>query len=366
METNKNVRQDAIICLAAGKSQESLLAKAKSLGFVIVAVDKNKDALGFKYADDCICESTYDAQAIIRKLDLFKNKYKWIGILNRSSGPPVNVAAELSEYFNLPGVPVETANLLVNKDRLREVCTKYDLPTPKYLICSITDNKPVEIIQFPVVVKPALSLVGKSGITVVSSKDDLPNAIEYAKEKTINDKILIEEYLPGPDLTLVSFSIDGKVCPICLLDELNVELNGKVTSRGYKVHALSDKKDLELMETATAIAQNLADALNIKRSPFMVSLRMALDGTLGVIEIHLDLGGDLLIEEVFPRALPYDFEELAVKMCVGEGVIPNDGPITPTAIFYERGETLLNERGFQVITADSHQILDKKIMDAGL
>ena len=364
MKTNKTFEQDAIICLAAGKSQESLLIKAKSLGYVIVAVDKNADALGFKYADDCVCESTYDTQAIIKKLDLFGNKYKWIGVLNRSSGPPVIVAAELSEYFNIPGMPVETANSLVNKDQLREICTRYDLPTPKYIICLTTDNVPVEIIKFPVVVKPALSLVGKSGISVVSSKDDLPNAIEYAKEKTINDKILIEEYLPGPDLTLVSFSVDGKICPICLLDELNVEMNGKVTSRGYKVHTASDKKDLELM--ATTIAQNVADALNIKRSPFMVSFRMASNGTLRLIEIHLDLGGDLLIEEVFPRALSYDFEELSVKMCVGEGVCPNDSPIMPTAIFYERGEGLLNERGFQVITADSHQLLDKKIMEAGM
>ena len=364
MKTNKSFKQDAIICLAAGKSQESLLVKAKSLGYVIVAVDRNADAVGFKYADECVCESTYNAQAIIKKLDLFGNKYNWMGVLNRSSGPPVVVAAELSERYNIPGVPVATASLLVNKDQLREICTKYDLPTPKYKICLTTDNEPIEILKFPVVVKPALSLVGKSGITVVSSKDGLPNAIEYAKEKTINKRILIEEYLPGPDLTLVSFCLGGRICPICLLDELNIEINGKVTSRGYRVHTATDKKDLELM--ATTIAQSTATALNIKRSPFMASFRMATDGTLRLIEIHLDLGGDLLIEEVFPRALSYDFEELAVKMCIGEGVCPNDRPIMPTAIFYERGEGLLNERGFQVITADSHQLLDKKIMEVGM
>jgi hypothetical protein len=53
-------------------------------------------------------------------------------------------------------------------------------------------------------------------------------------------------------------------------------------------------------------------------------------------------------------------------MCVGEGACPNDSPIMPTAIFYERGEGLLNERGFQVITADSHQLLEKKIMEVGM
>lgn len=364
MKTNNTFEQDAIICLAAGKSQVSLLAKAKSLGYVIVAVDKNAEAQGFKYADDHVCESTHDAQAIIAKLDLFGNKYKWIGVLTRSSGPPVITAAELSDHFNIPGVPVETANALVNKDQLRVISAKYHLPTPKFKIFLATERPSVQLIDFPVVVKPALSMVGKSGVTVVSSKNRLTSAIESAKEKTINGKIIIEEYLPGPDLTLVSFSIDGKVCPICLLDELNVEIDGKVISRGYKVHTASDTKNLELM--ATAIAQKLADFLNINRSPFIASFRIASDGALRLIEIHLDLGGDLLIEEVFPRALSYDFEELAVKMCVGEAVCPNDSVIRPTAILYERGEKLISERGFQVITADSHQMLDKKIIEVGM
>jgi len=364
METNKIAQKDAIICLAAGKSQKSLLSKAKSLGYVIVAVDKNPHALGFKYADIAIYESTYDAKKIIQKLEIFNDKYRWIGVLNRSSGPPVSVVAELSEYFNIPGVPVRAAKSLVNKDQFREICTKYNLPTPKYKIFSSKDDVAAESIEFPVVVKPALSLIGKSGISVVSSKKDFPSAVEYAKSKTINDKILIEEYLPGPDLTLVSFFLHGKICPICLLDELNIELDGKVTSRGYKIHAIPDKNELEL--NAASISQNIANLLDIKRSPFMASFRTASDGTLRLIEIHLDLGGDLLIEEVFPRALPYDFEELAVKMCVGEGKCPNENSIIPTAIFYERGEALLNERGFQVITAESHQMLDKKIFEAGV
>ncbi len=364
-KTNNIIKQDAIICLAAGKSQMSLLAKAKSLGYFVVAIDKNPTALGLKYVDVAICKSTYDAKEIIKELDLLKNKYRWIGVLNRSSGPPVSVAAELSEYFNIPGVPVESANTLVNKDQFRKACTKYDLPTPKYQIFSITDTKSITEVNYPVVIKPALSLIGKSGISVVSSKNQLESAIVYAIENTINDKIIIEEYLPGPDLSLVGFIRDKKLCPICLLDELNVELDdGKVASRGYKIHSPSNNIELELM--AHTISQRIADVFEISRSAFLASFRMASDGELRLIEIHLDLGGDLLMEEVFPKALSYDFEELAVKMCVGDAPCPENGPITPTAIFYERGDALLNERGFQVITADSHEMLNKKIMDAGI
>ena len=57
----------SIVCLAAGKSQTPLIRKAKSLGYLIVAVDRDESAIGMKYADTKICQSTYDAEAIIKE-----------------------------------------------------------------------------------------------------------------------------------------------------------------------------------------------------------------------------------------------------------------------------------------------------------
>ena len=187
-----NSRQDAIICLAAGNQQIPILKAAKSLGYLVVAVDKNPTAPGLKYADIHICLSTYNVEAIIKELDLLKKKYKWIGILNRSAGPPVKVTAELCEYFGIPGVPINVAKSLVNKDQLRRVCTKYNFPVPNYKIYAVENVKSINISQFPVVIKPALSLIGKSGITVVSSKKYLDKAVDYAAKYTINNKITVE------------------------------------------------------------------------------------------------------------------------------------------------------------------------------
>ena len=360
-----NSRQDAIICLAAGNSQIPILKVAKSLGYIVAAVDKNPSAPGLKYADIHICLSTYNVKAIIKELDLLKKKYKFIGILNRSAGPPVKVSAELSEYFGIQGVPINVAKSLVNKDQLRRICTKYNFPVPNYKIYSVENANSINISQFPVIIKPGLSLIGKSGITVVSSKKHLDKAIEYAAKNTINNKIILEEYLPGPDLTLVSFVQDGKLSPVCFLDELNNELkDGKIEGRGYKIHSPPDKNELEL--AAHKIAKKMIDSLKINRSPFMVSFRIASDGGLRIIEVHLDLGGDLLIEQLFPNALTYDFKEIAVRMSVGDKVNFDNTSITPTAIFYEKGKGLISERSVQVLTAESHQILNKKIMEAGL
>ena len=162
--------KNAVICLAAGKSQEQIIIKAKNLGYVVVAVDKNPNALSFRYADIKICQSTYDADAIIKELSLLESVYQWVGILNRSSGPPVVTAAKLCKHFNIPGVSIDSAQTLVNKDKMRAACLKYNFPSPKYKIYDIDKCNAVDSNEFPVVVKPALSLVGKSGISVVRSK----------------------------------------------------------------------------------------------------------------------------------------------------------------------------------------------------
>ena len=357
MISNKN----AIICLAAGRLQEQVIIKAKNLGYMVIAIDKDTNAPGFKHADLKICQSTYDADAIIKELEPLKNKFRWIGLLNRSSGPPVITAAKIGKYLDIPGVSIESAQILVNKDKLRIACLEYDVPSPKFKIYDIDKCDEVDINDFPVVVKPALSLVGKSGISVVRSKNEFKSSIKYATENTVNGKIIIEEFLEGPDLSLVSFVEDGKLFSICLLDEINIEKeDGYLTGKGFKTHS-PDRNNWKLQ--AHDIAKKIISTFNIDRSAFMVSFRSDSKNNLRLMEVHLDLGGDLLIEEVYPKALPFDFLELAVCMATGNIKLPNNFKIKPTAIFYDQVDDLVSDRGYTVFSADSHQSLEEKILE---
>jgi hypothetical protein len=357
--TNSN--KDAIICLAAGKSQEQIIIKAKSLGYIVVAIDRDQASPGFKYADIKICQSTYDADAIIRELEFLKNEYRWIGVLNRSSGPPVITAARICEYFEIPGISIESAQNLVNKDKLRESCLKYGIPSPTYKIYSTNEREIVFCNKFPIVVKPALSLIGKSGISVVRSKEELNKSIDYAIDNTVNGKIIVEEFLEGPDISLVSFVTDGKLCSLCLLDEINEEKkDGAIVGKGFKTHS---KDENDWMLQAHKISTEIISNFKIERSPFMVSFRANSNNVLKLMEVHLDLGGDLLIEEIYPKAFSFDFLELAVEMATGNIRCPNNLKIKPTAIFYDEGNDLLTNRGYKVFTADSNQLLEEIILE---
>ena len=363
MKTTK-LKNFAVICLAAGKSQLPVIAKAKSLGYTIVAIDQNKDAPGFEHADHKIFQSTYDADQIIIELDKLGNKLKWVGVINRSSGPPVISAAKICKHFNLPGVPVESAQSLVNKDQMRTACLKRNIPIPNYKIYEVDDCNSLSIDLLPVVAKPALSLIGKSGVSVIRSKDKIGPSIKYATENTINNKILLEEFLQGPDFSLISFVNDGQLFPICLLEEINIEeKDGTISAKGYKTY---DSDLNNWTQQAHHIAHNIISGFNIKRSAFMISFRSDSNKNLRLIEVHLDIGGDLMIEAFYPKALNFDFLKLAVEMAVGISESPLDLKVKPTAIYYNKGDGLLSDRGYKVFTANTMQILEDKILKASL
>ena len=168
-------------------------------------------------------------------------------------------------------MPVESAVSLVNKDQMRSACSNRNIPIPNYKIYEVDECNSESIDFLPVVVKPALSLIGKSGVSVIRTKDKIVPSIKYASENTINNKILFEEFLQGPDISLVSFVNDGQLFPICLMEEINVEKkDGTLSAKGYKTY-ISDLNNWT--EQAHDIARNIISEFDIKRSAFMISFR---------------------------------------------------------------------------------------------
>lgn len=353
--------KDTLICLGAGKSQVPVIMAAKSLGYSVIAIDMDAKAPGFIHADDYLIHSSHDFVAIIKSLEIFDNQlvkaFKWVGILNRSSGPPVVTAAKICEHFNLPGVSVSDAETILHKDLLREACSKFSIPSPTYQLLNKNQLPVLPLATYPVVVKPALSMVGKSGVSVVRNERELLEAIKYASSFTINERLVVEEYLAGSDHSFIGFVDNGNVHKICFLDEINAENEaGKVFGKGFKTHTRSPEHDVEL--EADIISQKIVSNFNIIRSPFMASYRSDLEGNLYLIEIHLDLGGDLLIENLFPSALNINFTELAVKMAVGNMKLPAAIEVKPSAVIFDEGLGLVSDRKCRVVTSDTQEELE--------
>ena len=351
-----------LVCLGAGKSQVPVIIAAKNLGYDVIAIDMDADAPGFALADVKLNYSTHDSDSIILALDRFFRKDHeesppLVGIVNRSSGPPVLTAALIAEHFNIPAIPIFEARSILHKDLLRDACKKNDIPSPKYEVLNSGNNIQKIPFDMPFVVKPALSIVGKSGVSVVRTKKQFIEAISYASKTTLTKKILVEDYIEGTDYSFIGFVENGEVRRVCILEEINgVDKAGKVYGRGFKT--FTPLADIDIALELEKISQKIISSFNITRSPFMASFRFDQIAKLYLIEIHLDIGGDALSENLFPVALNINFPELAVSMAAGGSTFPKDINIKPSAVIFDRGSKLISERGYKIFEAETQKELD--------
>lgn len=97
----------------------------------------------------------------------------------------------------------------------KDLMKKYNIPTARY---EVFDNsadalKYLETAEIPIVVKADGLALGK-GVTVAMTREEAMNAVKYAMEDKVfgasGEKIVIEEYLEGPEVSVLSFT-DGKV-----------------------------------------------------------------------------------------------------------------------------------------------------------
>ncbi len=357
--------KNTLICIGAGKSQYPVISKSKECGYNVIAIDQNPKAPGFKIADEKINLSTFDATPLLKPIKSLSSKFNITGILNRSSGPPVITAARIAKLLQLPYYKEESAYQIVNKHLLMKECDENGIPAPKSFTLFRNEKFNIERIHFPCVVKPSLSLVGKSGITVVNNERAINDAIAFAFASTMNDYITIDEYIDGDDISMVSFVDNGELIPICLLDEINTkDINGKISGEGFAIPSIYEPKIV--YKQVLLSCKKIIEAFAINRSPLMVSFRIDKNQTPMLIEIHLDLGGDLLIEKLFPKALDFKFLEYSIQLLAGEQPSVLNKSITPTAIIFDKGDALVNEKKNTIFQSSDRMKLESLIYSGGV
>lgn len=354
-------KRRAIVCLAAGKSQLIVIRKAQEFGFAVIAVDRNPQAIGFDLADERIVASTYEARPILEHLEKVAAGYTLKAVVNRSAGPPVITAAELSEQLGLPGISPNVARLVIDKGFLMEHCRRAGLPVPFGRTIAEADNINEPEFSFPCVIKPALSLLGKGGVRVVSNYADLPEAIEQARSASFAGRVVVESFVPGYNVSLIGFVRAGFLEPLVLVDELNgADEASCVHGAGMAVPSrfLGRTEERLIIDTAKTIVNHF----ELDTTVCCMSFRCDFGGHPKLIEIHLDMGGDLILDQLLPESTSFDVLAHFIGGLAGEHRSTPPVNLSPTALLYGKGEGLVSERPFRLLQASSREALEEQIL----
>ncbi|SER70975.1 ATP-grasp domain-containing protein [Psychrobacillus sp. OK032] len=310
------VNNKKIMILGASVLQLPAIKTAKELGFQVIAVDKDKNAVGFESADICLEISTIDIPRVIAAA----KEYKIDCIMTLATDMPIRTVAAVSKELNIVGISEETAIKVTDKWIMRGCLKEYNVPVPVFIKVNSYINfyDAIHKIKGKVIVKPVDSS-GSKGVFLIEEKSNIEiikSAYENSKYFSSNGEVIVEEFMDGPEVSVETLSFEGNVHIIAITDKLTTGAPRFVEMGHSQPATISDelKKQIEVVTIAAV------KAVGINNGPSHTEIIITEQGPK-IVELGARLGGDNITTHLVPLSTGIDM----VKCCIdiSMGIKPN-------------------------------------------
>jgi biotin carboxylase len=348
------VKSQTLLIIGAGIEQIPAIVLAKKMGLHVVVSDMNPKAPGFKYADNYFLASTYDLKATVRQAIHFnKTNRKINGVITVASDIPLTVA-KVAKALDLPGNSIESATLAQDKLLMKQHFKKYGVPIPFF---SQVNNKShfkklIGNLGFPIVCKPADSR-GARGVLLLNKEVDLEWAYNYSKSFSPTQRVMVEEYLEGPQISTESFIYNEFSITPGIADRnysgLKKYLPFIIENGGTTPSQLPDLDQSAIKKTAELAAA----VLGIKRNSAKGDLVLTKDGPK-VIEIAARISGGYFATNVIPLVTGVNLVKSIIEVALGqkpnlEELIPKKEMVLIQRYFFPKAGRLKEVKGVKAV-----------------
>jgi hypothetical protein len=315
----------AVVSLAAGASQLVLLERVRAAGLAVVAVDRDPEAPGFALADARVVHSTHEAAGLAERLRALPG-LELRGVLTRSSGAPVLAAARVARELGLPGLDPDLAARASTKPGLVGLAREAGVPAPPGISTSSADDSRLAALHWPRVVRPACTRVGKLGIRCVEGPAEFERAFAQAASSSADGVVRVEALVPGEDVVVAGTLEAGQARIRTVFDEdTRFGPDGLVRGHGFRwpSRVATGPHGRRVREAALRFLASHRLGTGV----FFLTFRIDRRGAPGVclLEAHLDLPGDHLLETFLPACGGPDFLGQALALATGAPV-PQEAP----------------------------------------
>ncbi len=297
------------LVLAGGLPQIELIKQLKDRSITTVLADGNANALAREYADVFYQIPIFDVEAV--KDVAVKEKVDFI--ITVCADQVLLIVAQVSEMLGLPCyIDYHTATLVSDKKYMKRVFCENDIPTSRYVRLEQIDWDAINTLNYPLVVKP-VDAYSSRGVRKATNKTELEQYFNEAAQISRNGGVIVEEFVSGEEISVDVYVEDGVAKILCVSNSEKIkDADRFVIFRGrYPVEA-SD----EIMAQIQTVAQQIADAFNIKNAPMLI--QMINNGkNVSVLEFCARTGGNmkyLLIK----RACGFDVIKAVIDLTLGE------------------------------------------------
>lgn len=300
-----------MMILGAGPLQLPAIERAKAMGFRLILVDYDENAVGFSLADEKLLVSTLDQEEVYRQALRLKPDV----ILTSTSDGPVRTAAYVNEKLGKrPDLSYENALCATVKSHMRNRLKQCGVPIPKYFVAEDEASflAAVAALGWRAIVKPADN-AGSRGVTLLDLKGEALGAYAYSKENSRNGTVMVEEVMSGPEVSVEALVIEGKPHILAVTDK-------HITPPPYFVelaHCEPGMLDEATLEAVKAVAAQAIIAIGIENAPAHVEIKVTENGPK-IVELAARLGGDCITSRLVPLSTGIDMVEASLRLALGE------------------------------------------------
>ena len=207
----------SVVMIGCGIQEIEAVKIAKQAGFHVIVTDRNPDAPGFEYADECVVADGKDVESIIAYVLMNKERLNIRGMFTLVN--LTTTAAIVANACGLPGISPSAAVAGQNKILMKRLLAAHDIPTPGFReVHTLAEAKNAfEEFGGQVFIKPANSFGGQ-GTRRVTRTDALEAAFQDALRFSTYSSVLVEELVTGTFHDLNGIYYDGQFYPMGMND----------------------------------------------------------------------------------------------------------------------------------------------------
>jgi biotin carboxylase len=313
-----------LLIISGGIEAADAALRAKQMGLHVVVSDRDTQAPGFVHADSCLIADVYGPVETAAAAERYSRKIRKIdGVICVAADAPLTTAA-VTQRLGLPGISRASAELACDKLAMKQCFAQAGVAVPWF--SQVDTPQALQRIAIErgrdLVIKPVDSR-GSRGVQRVSRVEDLTKAFLFARSHSPSERVMVEQYLDGPQISTESIVVDGR-CFTPGFSDRNYEHLER-----YAPYFVENGGDLpshlapEVQAKVKTLVARAAVALGIVNGTVKGDI-VVHDGEPHVIELAARLSGGFFCTREIPLNTGVDFVGQAIRLALGEQIVAED------------------------------------------
>jgi lipopolysaccharide/colanic/teichoic acid biosynthesis glycosyltransferase/biotin carboxylase len=301
-----------LLMLGGGFLQNFVIMKAREMGYYVLCLDADPNAVGFDSANEHAVINIVDEQSCLE----YARDKQVDGVLTAATDFSVLTMSYIAQELHLPGINYKSAKAIKNKAAVRRCLfdAKADDTGYSFEIDSLEQIPQIlPQIHFPVMMKPCDGS-GSRGASRVDKADDFEKACKYAMDGSITHRAVAEPFVVGKEYGVESF-VDNGVIHILGIMQKDMTLPPYYAELGHAIPSGLSAAAEEKIRTCVFKALN---ALEVNHGSVNMDLLIGEGGDVHIVDVGARMGGNLIGSHIIPIGTGIDYMGNMIKAAVGD------------------------------------------------